>query len=58
MLGKKDDKKDKTTHGRCPWVDWATLEGVAYDRSIGYAPTVIKTLAGGSGAQRGVIAGR
>jgi hypothetical protein len=40
-------------------VDWATLEGVAYDWSIGYAPTVVaNTLAGGSGAQHGVIAER
>ncbi len=44
--------------GRCPWVDWATLGGVAYDWSMEFSPTVVKTLAGGSWAQRGVIAER
>jgi hypothetical protein len=44
--------------GCCPWVDWATLKGVAYDWSIGYASTVVNTLAGGSGPQHGVVAER
>jgi hypothetical protein len=33
------------------------LEGVEYDWSMEYAPAVVETLAGGSVAQRGVIAG-